>query len=174
MYRIEPMTIDDFDDVLLLWQNTEGMGLGESDTRAALAQYLARNPGLSLVARDGKEMAGTVLCGNDGRRGYLYHLAVSKPHRKNGLGKKLVGLCLSRLEQLGILRCNILVFTDNVDGEFFWIHNGWEKRSNVQLLQKELALGAPASRRRVSKLQPQNAGETPALPGSRKKERVPK
>ena len=138
MYKIEPMSIDDFDEVLRLCQNTEGMGLGESDTRPALAQYLARNPGLSLVAREGKEMVGTVLCGNDGRRGYLYHLAVSKLHRKNGLGKKLVELCLSQLEELGILRCNVLVFTDNMDGELFWIHNGWEKRSNVQLLQKAI------------------------------------
>jgi len=54
------------------------------------------------------------------------------------LGSKLVGLSLSRLDQLGILRCNIYVFTDNADGESFWLRQGWEKRSNVQLLQKKL------------------------------------
>jgi putative acetyltransferase len=138
MYKIKPMSIDDYDEVLRLWQNTEGMGLGESDARSSVAHYLDRNPEMSLIAREGKEITGAVLCGHDGRRGYLYHLAVAKAHRKNGLGKKLVDLCLSKLEQIGILRCNVLVFTDNADGESFWKHNAWEKRSNVQLFQKQI------------------------------------
>src|SRR5689334_22440590 len=99
---IEPMSIDDFDEVLHRWQATEGMSLMESDSRDAIAQYLARNPDLSLVARKGKELVGTVLCGHDGRRGYLYHLAVARAHRKSGLGKTLVERCLARLEELGI------------------------------------------------------------------------
>jgi ribosomal protein S18 acetylase RimI-like enzyme len=137
-FTIEPMSIADFDEVLRLWEETEGIGLTESDSRAAVAQYLARNPGLSLVARKERELVGTVLCGHDGRRGYLYHLAVSPSHRKTGLGRTLVERCLARLEELGISRCNILVFTDNHDGESFWLHNGWDKRSNVQLFQKAL------------------------------------
>jgi len=139
MCKIEPMSIADFDEVLRLWQNTEGMGLGESDSRSAIAQYLERNRGMSLVARDEGKIVATVLCGHDGRRGYLYHLAVAKPHRKSGLGKELVERCLSKLKQIGIFRCNVLVFTDNVDGEAFWKHNGWNKRSNVLMMQKVLA-----------------------------------
>lgn len=140
-YKIEPMSMDDFDEVLRLWRETEGVGLTESDSRSATAQYLARNPGLSLVARRGSELVGTVLCGHDGRRGYLYHLAVARAHRRNGLGKRLVALCLARLEQLGIPRCNAYVFAENRDGEAFWIQNGWTKRSNVQLLQKVVGRG---------------------------------
>ena len=137
-YRIEPMSLADFDAVLRLWQATEGMGLTDSDSREQTAQYLERNPGLSLVARHEKEIVATILCGHDGRRGYLYHLAVAKAHRKKGLGKKLVKLCLARLEELGILRCNAYLFADNAEGESFWLHNGWEPRPNVKLLQKPL------------------------------------
>jgi ribosomal protein S18 acetylase RimI-like enzyme len=136
IYRIEPMSMDDFNDVLRLWKKTDGVGITESDSRSATRQYLARNPGLSLVARDGRRIVGTVLCGHDGRRGYLYHLAVAKAHRRNGLGRKLVDLCLAKLEKLGIPRCNAYVFADNRDGEAFWLRNGWEKRSHIQLLQK--------------------------------------
>jgi ribosomal protein S18 acetylase RimI-like enzyme len=135
-YRIEPMVIEDYDEVLRLWQTTDGMGLGESDSKEAIAFYLERNPGMSLVARDGKEIIATVLCGCDGRRGYLYHLAVAKSHRKKGIGKKLVDICIARLQELGIHRCNVLVFADNADGESFWKHHEWEKRTNVVMFQK--------------------------------------
>jgi putative acetyltransferase len=138
-YKIEPMSMADFDEVLRLWQNTEGVGLTESDSRTCVEQYLARNPGLSLIARDAREIVATILCGHDGRRGYLYHLAVLPAHRKNGLGKKLVNLCLERLDELGIARCNAYVFAENHDGEAFWIRNGWEKRTNILLLQKVIA-----------------------------------
>lgn len=140
-YRIEPMSSADFDAVLRLWKNTEGMGLTDSDTRKRTAQYLDRNPGLSLVARHENEIVATVLCGHDGRRGYLYHLAVAAKHRRHGLGKKLVRLCLAQLEELGILKCNAYVFADNADGESFWLRNGWEPRPNVKLLQKPLKSG---------------------------------
>ena len=132
------MSIADFDDVLRLWKATEGMGLTDSDSRERTAQYLERNPGLSLVARHGQEIVATILCGHDGRRGYLYHLAVAPPHRRKGLGRQLVRLCLARLEELGILKCNAYVFADNADGEAFWLRHGWELRPGVKLLQKPL------------------------------------
>jgi N-acetylglutamate synthase len=138
-YTTQLMTIADFDEVTELWRNTDGIGVSESDAQSAIAFYLERNPGLSRVIRRNKEIVATILCGHDGRRGYLYHLAVAALHRKKGLGKKLVAECLADLERLGIRRCNILVFTDNADGEAFWLHHGWTKRTNVQLFQKKLA-----------------------------------
>src|SRR5215471_3680247 len=106
-HKIELMSLDDYDEVIALWQSAEGVGLGESDTRDAIAAYLKRNPGMSFVARHEGELAGAVLCGHDGRRGYLHHLAVAPPHRRNGLGRKLVAKCLAELKRRGILKCNI-------------------------------------------------------------------
>src|SRR3954466_2284778 len=100
-YQIEPMSIGDFDEVPRLWENTEGVGLNESDTRKALSLYLDRNPGMSLVARHGREIIASVLCGHDGRRGFLYHLAIAGTHRKKGLGRRLVEMCLDKLAQEG-------------------------------------------------------------------------
>ena len=137
-YTIEAMSIDDFDEATRLWKKTEGVGLNESDSRPALSLFLARNPGLSLVTRHSGKVVATVLCGHDGRRGFLYHLAVAESHRKNGLGKELVEMCLEKLGRLGILRCNILVFNHNTEGEAFWLRQGWTKRSELQLLQKML------------------------------------
>ena len=136
---IEPMTAADFDEVLRLWQNTEGVGLNESDTPEHLAAYLKRNPDLSFVARVQSEIVGAVLCGHDGRRGYLHHLAVAQTYRRQGAGRRLVETCLRELEKLGILKCNIFLFADNADGELFWRHNGWIDRADLRVMQKGIA-----------------------------------
>jgi N-acetylglutamate synthase len=135
---IQPMTLADYDEVLCLWQNAEGVGLNESDTRTAIASYLKRNRGMSFVARDGKRLVGAVLCGHDGRRGCLYHLAIAPSHRRNGLGTKLVARCLAKLERCGILKCNIFVYHHNAGGERFWRRNGWKKRLDLCMAQKDL------------------------------------
>jgi N-acetylglutamate synthase len=138
-HAIRAMTIADFDAVLRLWQDTAGVGLNESDDRQNLAAFLARNPGMSRVAAAGTEIVGAVLCGHDGRRGYLHHLAVAGACRQRGLGRQLVETCLADLTGRGILKCNIFLFSDNAAGEAFWIHNGWAKRSDLQIMQKSLA-----------------------------------
>jgi N-acetylglutamate synthase len=137
--RVEPMTLADFDAVLRLWQATEGVGLNESDRRDNIALFLQRNPGLSRVVRDAGQVVGAVLCGHDGRRGYLHHLAVAVTHRKRGLGKQLVDTCLADLARLGIAKCNIFLFADHAAGEMFWQHNGWSKRVDLQVMQKSLS-----------------------------------
>ena len=41
----------DYEEVVALWARTEGIGLADADTKEVMAAYLARNPGLSFVAR---------------------------------------------------------------------------------------------------------------------------
>jgi putative acetyltransferase len=130
------MTIDDFDEVHRLWDKTEGVGLNESDSNPKIRAYLKRNPGMSFVARRGTEIVGAVLCGHDGRRGYLQHLTVAKMHRRNGIGRDLVAACFSKLAETGILKCNIFVYADNGEGKLFWKHQGWVERKDLLLMQK--------------------------------------
>lgn len=143
---IKPMSIADYDEVLSLWRNTEGVGLNESDTRPAIASYLRRNPRMSFVARKGKELLGAVLCGHDGRRGYLHHLAVAPSARRKGVGTKLVNRCLAELKRRDILKCNIFLYNHNESGERFWKSSGWEKRSDLCLVQKNLGSSSPRRR----------------------------
>jgi putative acetyltransferase len=139
------MSIADYEEVLRLWQSAEGVGLNESDTRPAIAAYLRRNPRMSFVARNGNALIGAVLCGHDGRRGYLHHLAVAPPARRQGIGTKMVNRCLAELKRLGILKCNIFLYADNDDGDRFWQSAGWKKRQDLCLVQKNL--GASPSKR---------------------------
>src|SRR6185295_720662 len=93
----------DYDAVVEFWCRQEGIGLNESDECEPIARFLARNPGMSFVARDpAGNVIAAVLCGHDGRRGYLHHLAVDLQHRRNGLGTALVERCLAQLAAVGI------------------------------------------------------------------------
>jgi ribosomal protein S18 acetylase RimI-like enzyme len=131
------MTNCDLDAVLGLWTQTDGVGLNESDTPEQLRAFLDRNPGLSLVARDGLRLVGAVLCGHDGRRGYLHHLAVLSEYRGRGLGRRMVERCLAALAALQILKCNIFLYTDNGPGQQFWDRCGWAERSDLKVLQRK-------------------------------------
>ena len=138
MIEIRAMTIADYDDALALWQAIEGLGLSAADSREAITRYLARNPGLSFVAHaDTGELVGAVLCGHDGRRGYLHHLAVRPDCRGHGLGRDLAGHCLAALRAEGIDKCHLFVKRSNTAGQAFWQQTGWTERSLV-LMSKDI------------------------------------
>ena len=116
------MKLADYDAVCRIWKTTEGMCMEDDDRRERIFLYLRRNAGLCFVAVDAKKIIGTVLCGHDGRRGIMRHLAVLPKYRGQGIGKKLVRVSLDALAAAGILKCNIFVMDDNVAGMKFWEH----------------------------------------------------
>ena len=137
------MTVAYIPAALALWRVTEGLGLGESDKPERLAAFLERNPGLSAVAATGDgSLAGVVLCGDDGRRGYLHHLAVARERRKQGVARALVAHCFAGLKAREIEKCNLFLLSSNTEGERFWRHEGWVARDNLEVLQKNVAAGA--------------------------------
>jgi ribosomal protein S18 acetylase RimI-like enzyme len=135
--EISIMNIKDYDEVYELWKHSEGLGLSDADTRQAIQRYLQHNPGMSFVARVGSKLAGAVLSGTDGRRGYLHHLAVAKSFRKLGIGRELVERCISALGKAGITRCHIFVFRENKAGKVFWEQVGWFGRNDLEIMSRD-------------------------------------
>jgi GNAT superfamily N-acetyltransferase len=84
-------------------------------------------------------VVGTVLCGHDGRRGYLNHLAVARKWRGKGIGKALVEASLDGLRREGIPKCNLMFFTTNRTGRAFWKRLGWNIRNDLRLAQRSHA-----------------------------------
>jgi ribosomal protein S18 acetylase RimI-like enzyme len=128
---IREMNADDYAGAYELWSRTEGIGLSEADSEDRIRSFLARNPGLSFVAVDDGRIVGTVLCGHDGRRGYLYHVAVSEPYRNRGIGNRLVAFALQRLRDEQIDKCHLFVMCDNDLGVAFWSGAGWTRRGDI-------------------------------------------
>jgi ribosomal protein S18 acetylase RimI-like enzyme len=136
--ELREFTKSDYEAALALWKRCEGIGLSEADTPCAIQGFLERNPGLSFVAVMDAQVVGTTLCGQDGRRGYLYHLAVDPKYRRQGLGKQLTQASLVGLKSLGIQKCHIMVYRNNESGKAFWQRLGWKLRSDIDLLSYDV------------------------------------
>ncbi len=136
--EIKPFTIDAYAQVCGLWQKCEGVGLSDADSREGVAAYLERNPGLSFVATNDATVVGAILCGHDGRRGYLNHLAVREDWRRHSIGRRLVESCLAALRRVGIQKCHIFVYNQNEAGFKFWKSLGWTPRGDLSLISKSI------------------------------------
>lgn len=130
--RIQPMTVDDYDDVRALWMTIRGFGIRSlDDSPADIRRFILRNPTTSVVARAGERIVGSILCGSDGRQGALYHVCVARDYRRRGIGTKMVGYCMQQLKLMGINKVSLIAFTANDAGNAFWKQIGWTRKSDV-------------------------------------------
>jgi ribosomal protein S18 acetylase RimI-like enzyme len=135
-YDIRTMTIEDYDDVISLWNRTPGLSISDDDSRQRIYIYLTRNPELSFVAFSDGELIATVMCGHDGRRGILRHLAVDERYRGRGLARDLVERSVAALAKQEITKCNLYVLDSNPSAKSFWEYLGWyHLEDNYRTLQ---------------------------------------
>lgn len=135
---VRQMTINDYDEVLRLWERTPGIGVCESDSRESIEKFLNRNPCFNLVCQIDNKIVATVLCGYDGRRGYIYHVAVESKYRLRGIGVVLVDEVLKRLRTEGIDKCHLFTFKDNYSAQDFWSNTGWDLREDLLIYSRKL------------------------------------
>ena len=134
---IRSMNIDDYDEVYGLWLTANGVGLNNlDDSREGIARFLERNPQTCYVATEEDRIIGVILSGNDGRRGYIYHLAVASEYRHRGIGRCLVDEVMDALKGLGINKAALVIFTGNDDANAFWEKMGFEQREDINYRNK--------------------------------------
>lgn len=132
IYGIRPMTIADYDQLHALWLSTPGMGLNDlDDSREGIARFIARNPHTSFVAEQDDRLIGAIMCGHDGRRGYIYHTCVRADRQGEGIGRALVDAALDALKAEGIHKVALVVFDRNEKGNAFWEKMGFTVREDL-------------------------------------------
>ncbi len=137
---IRPMTIDDYDRVYALWMSCKNMGFNDvDDSREGIGRYLRRNPDTCFVAEDDGALAGVILAGHDGRRGFIHHMAVGEAFRRRGVGAALLERALDALGAEGITKVALLVFRYNEAGNAFWEKMGFSLREDVNYRNRALA-----------------------------------
>ena len=134
------MKIEDYEAVYQLWLSCKGMGLNTvDDSRDGIEKFLQRNPDTCFVAEKDGKIVGVIMAGNDGRRGYIYHTAVSPDQRRRGIASKLVDAVMTALENIGITKVNLVVFERNADGNAFWEKSGFSVREDLVYRNKSIA-----------------------------------
>lgn len=130
--KLRLMQIEDYEQIQQLWLSTSGMGLNDiDDSYEGIQRFLKRNPTSCFVAEENTEIIGTILCGDDGRRGYIYHTTVKKEKQHQGIATALVTEALTALKAKGICKVALVVFNDNTNGNAFWETIGFHKREDL-------------------------------------------
>lgn len=133
-----PLEASDFDQSIDLWKRTPGIGLRSTDNIAAFERFIERNPVMSFAAVFNSQIIGTIMSGHDGRRGYIYHLAVDEDFRRKKIATKLLKLALDALCDEKIDKVTLFVLEDNKTGQLFWEKSGWYQRDDLLIYQKDL------------------------------------
>ena len=131
--ELRTMHIDDYDALIACWEDQSGITLSDCDTQAGMLRFLQRNPDLSVVAEVDGKIVGTLMCGHDGRRGYLHHMWTDSAMRGQGIARSLFEQCIKRLEALSIFKAHLFVLIENHAAQAFWQSVGCEERTNIKI-----------------------------------------
>lgn len=123
------------EEVLKFWSHIPGIHLHDNgeDSVEGIQAYLNRNEGFSFIAKDEGKIVGAIMCGHDGRRGLIHHLAVDTNYRRQGIGTRLLTMALNQLKEAGITKCALFVLKDNQAGEAFYQSQGWKEEDIVKI-----------------------------------------
>ena len=137
--NIRPLTPADYPRIYALWQQTPGMGLNNlDDSPEGITRYLQRNPSTCFAAEEEGELVGVILSGHDGRRGFIYHLAVAETKQRHGIGSALLNTALQALRAEGIHKAALVVMANNAAGNAFWEQLGFTTRPDLVYRNREL------------------------------------
>jgi ribosomal protein S18 acetylase RimI-like enzyme len=122
--RVREFREDDYDAVVRVWRQA-GLTLKPSDALPELRKVIERNPGLLLVADEDGSVVGAVIGAWDGRRAWVYHLAVLPAAQGRGTGRMLMDELERRFRTLGATKLNLLVERGNAAVADFYRRLGY-------------------------------------------------
>jgi ribosomal protein S18 acetylase RimI-like enzyme len=134
---IDTFNMEMYETVRDLWLEV-GFKLGVGDDRDGIAQLLSHNPGLLLIAKDGLSIIGSVLGTTDGRRGYIYHLAIHPSYQQQNIGSKLLEELFNRFRKQGIKKVHGFVLNSNESVAHFYEKHGCYRRTEFFVMSKDL------------------------------------
>lgn len=122
---IAPLGLDSLPALVALW---EACGLTRPwNDPASDARIAIEGPSSAILGlRDGDVLAGSVMVGFDGHRGWVYYLAVAPGRRRSGLGRDLMCAAETWLEARGCPAIRLMVRDDNVQALGFYAAIGYE------------------------------------------------
>lgn len=130
--KIREFALTDYEAVKKLWKEA-GLTLKPSDELPEIKKKLERDPDLFLVAEDQNQIVGAVIGSWDGRRGYIYHLAVDPSHQRQGLGLQLMQQVEKRLARRGATKVNLMVEPHNLQVTEFYERLGYQKDKVIMM-----------------------------------------
>ena len=121
---IRPFMLADSDAVIKIWKACD-LTVPWNDPKRDIARKLQVNPELFLVAELNGRLAGTVMGGYEGHRGWINYLAVAPDSQRRGVGRALMETVEAKLLALGCPKINLQVRSSNTAVIQFYGHLGY-------------------------------------------------
>jgi ribosomal protein S18 acetylase RimI-like enzyme len=99
-------------DVIALWQACD-LTRPWNDPHGDIDRALTNPSSTILMATDNGETIGSVMCGYDGHRGWVYYLAAAPSRRGDGIGRKLMTAAEDWLRDRGCPKIELMVRDTN-------------------------------------------------------------
>lgn len=136
--RIRIMLIKDLDSVCLLWKKAE-LGVADLETeRKYLDQMIKLNPHSNFVAIEEEKIIGSVFGIFNGRRGWIYHLAVHPAFQNKGIGSLLLKQTEKALKKIGARRVCLWVNKSNLKVLTFYKKYGYTEINDAVCLGRNI------------------------------------
>jgi hypothetical protein len=104
-----------------------------ADPASVIRQKLALQRELFFVAIGLDGVAGTVMAGYDGHRGWIYSVAVRQRCRRQGVGSALVRHAEVALRALGCPKINLQLFATNHETVAFYQSLGYKIEERISM-----------------------------------------
>ncbi|KND54349.1 GCN5-related N-acetyltransferase [Candidatus Paraburkholderia kirkii] len=105
----------------------------QRDPTLSIANKMGTQPELFFVGTLGDEVIGTVMCGYDGHRGWVYSLAVAPSMRGRGFGSALMRHAEAALAGLGCPKVNLQILAVRTGLRGFYEKLGYRMDEVVSL-----------------------------------------
>ena len=135
--KIREFRLDDYGRVFELWKEA-GLEIRPGDDLDGVKIKLERDPDLFFVAEDAGQIVGSVIGGWDGRRGFVWHLAIKPGYQRKGIGRALVRQVEERLTKKGATIVYAMVLTTNQRSRDFFTASGYEPSADQVIVRKDL------------------------------------
>jgi len=132
MVSILDMSVNDLEESITLWSSIAELNFSAPfDTVERLTRFLQKNEKLSSVAKHENKIVGALLCGNDGRRGFFYHIGVDPNYRKQKIATRMVKYSFEKLRNDNIDTCFLFTNDFNLEAQAFWKSVGFGHAPHV-------------------------------------------
>jgi ribosomal protein S18 acetylase RimI-like enzyme len=135
--QIHEFEINDYNVVFELWKEA-GLVIRPGDDVNGVRMKLMRDSDLFLLARLEGEIVGCVIGGWDGRRGWVYHLAVKPSYQRQGIATALLSEVEKRLGEKGAKKINAEIYESNTKSLKFFKARGYETHPDLVMVGKHL------------------------------------
>lgn len=126
----------DFASIKALWNEAFPNDSPWNAAEVAIPAKLCVHPELFLVALYDGALAGSVMAGYDGHRGWISRVAVHKAFRGQNTGRLLIGEAERRLAKLGCIKINLQVVESNSAVVEFYRRCGYELEPRISMSKR--------------------------------------